>query len=72
MYRTEAANPVLGKYHGGSEKSVPMSFHLFDILTDSLRQDHDISDTGYVVYYQTDRCFVCGVQALLVICFSSK
>ncbi|XP_008789111.4 LOW QUALITY PROTEIN: omega-3 fatty acid desaturase, chloroplastic-like [Phoenix dactylifera] len=51
---TEAAKPVLGKYYREPEKSGPLPFHLFGVLAKSLRRDHYVSDTGDVVYYQTD------------------
>ncbi|XP_072982329.1 omega-3 fatty acid desaturase, chloroplastic-like [Typha latifolia] len=52
---TEAAKPVLGKYYREPEKSAPFPFHLFGVLARSLKHDHYVSDTGDVVYYQTDR-----------------
>ncbi|KAJ6810840.1 omega-3 fatty acid desaturase, chloroplastic-like [Iris pallida] len=51
---TEAARPVLGKYYREPEKSGPLPFHLLGVLARSLRIDHFVSDTGDVVYYQTD------------------
>lgn len=51
---TEAAKPVLGKYYREPEKSGPLPFHLIGSLIRSLRIDHYVSDTGDVVYYQTD------------------
>ncbi|XP_010558075.1 PREDICTED: temperature-sensitive sn-2 acyl-lipid omega-3 desaturase (ferredoxin), chloroplastic-like isoform X2 [Tarenaya hassleriana] len=51
---TEAAKPVLGKYYKEPKKSGPLPFHLLGSLIRSLRQDHFVSDTGDVVYYQTD------------------
>ncbi|XP_017228806.1 omega-3 fatty acid desaturase, chloroplastic [Daucus carota subsp. sativus] len=51
---TEAARPVLGKYYREVEKSGPIPFHLLGILIRSLKQDHYVSDTGDVVYYQAD------------------
>ncbi|KAI4328700.1 hypothetical protein L6164_021035 [Bauhinia variegata] len=51
---TEAAMPVLGKYYRKPKKSAPLPFHLIGDLLRSLRQDHFVSDTGDVVYYQTD------------------
>lgn len=54
MYQTEAAKPVLGKYYREPEKSGPLPFYLFGILAKSLRRDHYVSDTGDVVYYETD------------------
>ncbi|KAL6645760.1 hypothetical protein ACP70R_017368 [Stipagrostis hirtigluma subsp. patula] len=51
---TEAAKPVLGKYYKEPKKSGPLPFHLFGVLAQSLKRDHYVSDTGDVVYYQTD------------------
>lgn len=51
---TEAARPVLGKYYKEPKKSNPLPFHLFGILARSFKLDHFVSDTGEVVYYQTD------------------
>lgn len=51
---TEAVRPVLGKYYREPEKSSPIPFHLFRDLARSLRRDHYVSDSGEVVYYQTD------------------
>jgi acyl-lipid omega-3 desaturase len=52
--QTEAAKPVLGKYYKEPKKSGPLPFHLSGVLVRSLKQDHYVSDTGGVVYYQTD------------------
>ncbi|KAJ0979357.1 hypothetical protein J5N97_014831 [Dioscorea zingiberensis] len=51
---TKAARPVLGKYYKEPEKSRPFPFHLFRDLARSLKNDHYVSDTGDVIYYQTD------------------
>ncbi|MQL80568.1 hypothetical protein Taro_012996 [Colocasia esculenta] len=51
---TEAARPVLGKYYREPKKSGPLPFHLLRIFASSLQKDHFVSDTGDVVYYQTD------------------
>ncbi|MQL97283.1 hypothetical protein Taro_029962 [Colocasia esculenta] len=51
---TKAARPVLGKYYKEPEKSGPLPFHLFGDLVRSMKQDHFVSDTGDVVYYQKD------------------
>ncbi|KAG5553140.1 hypothetical protein RHGRI_011112 [Rhododendron griersonianum] len=51
---TEAAKPVLGKYYREPKKSRPLPFHLIRNLIMSLKKDHYVSDTGDVVYYQTD------------------
>nr|QBI71560.1 plastid omega-3 fatty acid desaturase [Arachis hypogaea] len=51
---TEAAKPVLGKYYKEPKKSALLPFHLIGDLVRSLRRDHYVSDTGEVVYYQTD------------------
>ncbi|PNT56704.2 hypothetical protein POPTR_001G252900v4 [Populus trichocarpa] len=51
---TRAAKPVLGKYYREPKKSGPFPLHLFSNLVRSIREDHYVSDTGDVVYYQTD------------------
>ncbi|XP_071934499.1 omega-3 fatty acid desaturase, chloroplastic-like isoform X2 [Coffea arabica] len=51
---TEAARPVLGKYYREPKKSRPLPFHLLGVLVRSMRKDHYVSDTGEVVYYQSD------------------
>ncbi|KAI7745490.1 hypothetical protein M8C21_028392 [Ambrosia artemisiifolia] len=51
---TEAAKPVLGKYYREPKKSSPLPFHLLGELVRSLKKDHYVSDTGDVLYYQTD------------------
>ncbi|KAK2640934.1 hypothetical protein Ddye_022697 [Dipteronia dyeriana] len=51
---TRAAKPVLGKYYREPKKSGPIPLHLIDNLVKSIRQDHFVSDTGEIVYYQTD------------------
>ncbi|KAJ6746936.1 TEMPERATURE-SENSITIVE SN-2 ACYL-LIPID OMEGA-3 DESATURASE (FERREDOXIN) CHLOROPLASTIC [Salix koriyanagi] len=51
---TEAAKPVFGKYYREPKKSGPLPFHLIGNLVRSMRKDHYVSDTGDVVYYQTD------------------
>ncbi|GFZ02189.1 fatty acid desaturase 8 [Actinidia rufa] len=51
---TEAAKPVLGKYYQEPKKSGPLPFHLIGNLITSLKQDHYVSDTGDVVYHETD------------------
>ncbi|TQD76001.1 hypothetical protein C1H46_038488 [Malus baccata] len=52
---TEAAKPVLGKYYREPKKSGPLPLHLLGVLVRSFKQDHYVSDTGDVVYYQTDK-----------------
>ncbi|KAL7147879.1 hypothetical protein ABFS83_06G138900 [Erythranthe nasuta] len=51
---TEAAKPVLGKYYKEPKKSSPIPFYLLGVLVRSLKKDHYVSDTGDIVYYQTD------------------
>ncbi|XP_028784689.1 omega-3 fatty acid desaturase, endoplasmic reticulum [Neltuma alba] len=51
---TKAARPVLGRYYREPEKSGPVPVHLIQNLIDSLRQDHYVSDSGDIVFYQTD------------------
>lgn len=52
--QTEAAKPVLGKYYREPKRSWPLPFHLLGSLIRSMKEDHYVSDTGDVVYYQTD------------------
>lgn len=52
---TEAAKPVFGKYYREPKKSGPLPFHLLGVLVKSFKKDHYVSDTGDVVYYQTDK-----------------
>lgn len=52
--QTEAAKPVLGKYYKEPKKSGPLPFYLLGVLIKSMKQDHYVSDTGDIVYYQTD------------------
>lgn len=51
---TKEAKHVLGKYYREPRKSGPFPFHLFNNLVRSIKQDHYVSDTGDIVYYQTD------------------
>lgn len=52
--QTKAAKPVMGKYYRQPRKSGPIPFHLIGNLVRSINQDHYVSDTGDIVYYQTD------------------
>jgi hypothetical protein len=52
--QTEAAKPVLGEYYKEPKKSGALPWHLFRVLAQSLKQDHYVSDTGDVVYYQAE------------------
>ncbi|KAK6122037.1 hypothetical protein DH2020_044220 [Rehmannia glutinosa] len=52
--KTEAAKPVLGKYYREPQKSGPLPFYLLGVLLRSMKKDHYVSDTGDIVYYQTD------------------
>ncbi|CAI0461488.1 unnamed protein product [Linum tenue] len=51
---TKAAKPVLGKYYREPKKSGAFPWHLFGYLVRSLGEDHYVSDTGEVVFYQSD------------------
>ncbi|KAG2394906.1 Omega-3 fatty acid desaturase [Vigna angularis] len=51
---TKSAKSVLGKYYREPQKSGPLPFHLLKYLLQSISQDHFVSDTGDIVYYQTD------------------
>lgn len=55
--QTKAAKPVFGEYYREPEKSAPVPFHLIKYLLKSIKQDHFVSDTGDVVFYQTDPQF---------------
>lgn len=52
--QTEAAKPVLGDYYREPKKSGPLPFYLLGALLRSMKKDHYVSDTGDIVYYQTD------------------
>lgn len=52
--QTKSAKSVLGKYYREPQKSGPLPFHLLKYLLQSISQDHFVSDTGDIVYYQTD------------------
>ena len=45
---------MLGKYYREPKKSKPIPLHLVDDLIRSMKEDHYVSDTGEVVYYQSD------------------
>ncbi|KAG5093836.1 hypothetical protein JHK84_049424 [Glycine max] len=51
---TKAAKAVLGKYYREPQKSGPLPLHLIKYLLHSISQDHFVSDSGDIVYYQTD------------------
>ncbi|KAI4372924.1 hypothetical protein MLD38_011104 [Melastoma candidum] len=51
---TEAAKPVLGKYYREPKKSGAFPFHLLNVLRKSMKEDHYVSDSGDIVFYQTD------------------
>ncbi|KAE8698624.1 Omega-3 fatty acid desaturase [Hibiscus syriacus] len=51
---TETAKSMLGKYYREPQKSGPFPFYLLGILVRSLKKDHYVSDTGDVVFYQTN------------------
>ncbi|GAA0183863.1 hypothetical protein LIER_42475 [Lithospermum erythrorhizon] len=51
---TRAAKPVMGKYYREPKKSAVFPVHLVKDLVRSIREDHYVSDTGDVVFYQTD------------------
>lgn len=52
--QTKAAKPVLGKYYREPNKSGPIPVHLIKNLVKSIGEDHFVSDTGEIVYYETD------------------
>ena len=45
---------MLGKYYREPKKSGPLPLHLLGTLTRSMKQDHYVSETGEIVYYQRD------------------
>lgn len=45
---------MLGNYYKEPQKSSPIPFHLISDLIKSLQEDHYVSDTGNIVFYQTD------------------
>lgn len=51
---TNSAKAVLGKYYREPQKSGPVPVHLVKYLLHSISQDHFVSDSGDIVYYQTD------------------
>ncbi|KAK8601677.1 hypothetical protein V6N13_058638 [Hibiscus sabdariffa] len=51
---TKAVKPVIGKYYREPQKSGPIPVHLIKILVSSLREDHYVSNSGDVVFYQRD------------------
>ncbi|KAL2332968.1 hypothetical protein Fmac_014181 [Flemingia macrophylla] len=51
---TNAAKAVLGKYYREPKKSGPVPVHLVKYLLSSISHDHFVSDSGDIVYYQTD------------------
>ena len=61
LLQTEAAKPVLGKYYREPRKSGPLPFYLLGTLLRSMKQDHYVSNTGDVLYYQTDP-ELCGAE----------
>jgi len=54
IFQTEAAKPVLGKYYREPEKSGPVPLHLLKYFLHSMSQDHFVSDSGDIVFYQAD------------------
>lgn len=52
---TQAVKPILGKYYKEPKRSQgPFPFHLIESFLNSLRINHFVSDSGDVIYYQTD------------------
>ncbi|KAI3461663.1 hypothetical protein Pfo_018326 [Paulownia fortunei] len=51
---TREAKSVLGEYYRDPRKSGPIPFHLIPSLVKSINSDHYVSDSGDIVYYQTD------------------
>lgn len=54
LLQTREAKKVMGNYYREPRKSGPIPFHLVPNLVKSLSRDHYVSDTGDIVYYQTD------------------
>ena len=62
---TEACKPVFGDYYREPQKSQgPFPMHLLEPLRRSFAEDHYVSDTGDVVYYQQDRDIGSAWQAI--------
>ncbi|KAJ8448321.1 hypothetical protein Cgig2_021949 [Carnegiea gigantea] len=52
---TKAAKPIMGKYYKEPKKSAgPFPFHVIGIFLEALRINHFVSDSGDIVYYETD------------------
>ncbi|CAI9757938.1 unnamed protein product [Fraxinus pennsylvanica] len=51
---TNAAKPVMGMYYREPTKSGPVPYHLLQNLVRSIKEDHFVSDSGDIVYYQKD------------------
>ncbi|TYI73274.1 hypothetical protein E1A91_D07G119400v1 [Gossypium mustelinum] len=54
ILQTKAAKPVIGKFYREPKKSGAVPFHLIKNLITSLAQDHYVSNSGDIVFYQTD------------------
>ncbi|GFP80599.1 omega-3 fatty acid desaturase endoplasmic reticulum [Phtheirospermum japonicum] len=52
--KTREAKRVLGDYYREPRKSGVIPFHLIPSLVESIQSDHYVSDSGDIVYYQTD------------------
>lgn len=64
---TKAARPVLGKYYREPKKSGLIPIHLIENLIRSIKEDHYVSDTGEVVYYQTDPQLSVSKKKILIL-----
>lgn len=52
--QTSAAKKVMGMYYREPIKSGPVPYHLLQNLVRSVKEDHFVSDSGDIVYYQKD------------------
>lgn len=61
---TEAIKPIMKDYYRVPEKSKgPIPFHLWGHISRSFQEDHFVSDTGDVVYYEKDPNFKEALEA---------
>ncbi|KAF3576312.1 hypothetical protein DY000_02030129 [Brassica cretica] len=51
---TRAAKHVLGRYYREPKTSGAIPIHLVESLVASIKKDHYVSDTGDIVFYETD------------------
>ena len=54
MWQTKAAKHALGRYYREPKTSGAIPIHLVESLVASIKKDHYVSDTGDIVFYETD------------------